>query len=53
MAVFNIFYKAKLGPNSMESVIAELEEEAINKFKVLYPNAEIVTITKPLPGNRR
>lgn len=52
MTVFNIFYKARLGPNLMESVIAETEEEAITKFKKDHLGAEISIVTRP-NNNRR
>jgi hypothetical protein len=53
MGIFNIYYKNKLGPNSFESIIAEVEEEAIKKFKEIRPNTEIVMISKPKGGDRR
>jgi hypothetical protein len=53
MGVFNIYYKSKLGPNSFESIIAELQEEAVKKFRETKPDVEIVMITRPKGGDRR
>jgi hypothetical protein len=53
MGLFNIYYKMKLGPSSFESIIANTEEEALEKFRKQYPTEKIEYILKPRMGDRR